>query len=202
MAGKDVRGHTALSPTRTAPLTISSRNSATEQGERTLMRHPLLHGMAAGAAGTTALNTATYLDMALRGRPSSTTPEQTVRRAEDLTGKALSPSGKEAEPASNRRSGLGALLGIVTGVGAGMFYGVVRSRWPQAPLVPMSLVAATAANAGSVAPMSALGVTDPRQWPASSWVMDLLPHLAYGCVTAAVYEQLTKSGNPAKNRII
>ncbi|RCW44630.1 hypothetical protein DFQ14_104219 [Halopolyspora algeriensis] len=156
------------------------------------MRHSLLHGMAAGAAGTTALNTATYLDMALRGRPASTTPEQTVRRAEELTGKALSASGTDTEPASNRRSGLGALLGLTTGIGAGMFYGAVRSRMPRAPLALMSLVAAVAANAGSVVPMSALGVTDPRQWPASSWAMDLIPHLAYGWATAAVYEQLTR----------
>jgi hypothetical protein len=35
----------------------------------------LLSGAAAGAAGTTALNVITYLDIALRGRPTSTTPE-------------------------------------------------------------------------------------------------------------------------------
>ena len=34
----------------------------------------LLAGIAAGAAGTTALNATTYLDMALRGRPASRTP--------------------------------------------------------------------------------------------------------------------------------
>ncbi|MDR7300246.1 hypothetical protein [Haloactinomyces albus] len=154
------------------------------------MRHPLLHGMAAGAAGTTALNTATYLDMALRGRPASTTPEQTVRRVEDLVGASLAASGADTEPAGNRRSGLGALLGVTTGIGAGMFYGSVRARCPKAPLTLMSLLAGAAANVGSVAPMSALGVSDPRQWPASSWVMDLLPHLAYGLATAAVYDRL------------
>jgi hypothetical protein len=37
--------------------------------------------------------------------------------------------------------------------------------------------------------MVALGVTDPRTWPASSWLSDLLPHLAYGVVTAAVWER-------------
>ena len=34
----------------------------------------LLSGAAAGAAGTTALNVITYLDIALRGRPTSSTP--------------------------------------------------------------------------------------------------------------------------------
>ncbi len=33
-----------------------------------------LLGAAADAAGTTALNTATYLDMAVQGRPSTTAP--------------------------------------------------------------------------------------------------------------------------------
>jgi hypothetical protein len=36
--------------------------------------------------------------------------------------------------------------------------------------------------------MVVLGITDPRDWPASSWVSDLVPHLAYGFVTAAVWE--------------
>ena len=37
-----------------------------------------LRGAAAGASGTTALNTLTYLDMVARARPASTTPEATV----------------------------------------------------------------------------------------------------------------------------
>ncbi len=39
-----------------------------------------LLGAAAGAAGTTALNVVTYLDMAVRGRPASSTPEMTVEK--------------------------------------------------------------------------------------------------------------------------
>ncbi len=38
--------------------------------------------------------------------------------------------------------------------------------------------------------MTLLGVTDPRTWPVSSWVADVVPHVAYGAVTAAVLEQL------------
>ncbi|MGI8900330.1 MAG: hypothetical protein ACR2HA_05280 [Nocardioides sp.] len=34
----------------------------------------VLAGVAAGAAGTTALNAVTYLDMAIRGRGTSSTP--------------------------------------------------------------------------------------------------------------------------------
>ena len=52
-----------------------------------------------------------------------------------------------------------------------------------------SLLAGLAAGAaGTTGPMALLGVTDPRRWPASSWVSDLVPHLAYGLVTAAVWE--------------
>ncbi len=38
--------------------------------------------------------------------------------------------------------------------------------------------------------MTALGVTDPRTWPASSWAAELVPHLAYGTVTAPVLDRL------------
>ncbi|MCP9968874.1 hypothetical protein LUX57_29935 [Actinomadura madurae] len=44
----------------------------------------LTRGLAAGAAGTTALNLVTYLDMAVRGRPASSTPEQSVERLADV----------------------------------------------------------------------------------------------------------------------
>jgi hypothetical protein len=47
-----------------------------------------------------------------------------------------------------------------------------------------------AAMAASDLPATALGVTDPRTWGAAGWASDLLPHLAYGLATAAVYEAL------------
>jgi hypothetical protein len=40
----------------------------------------LLKGAMAGAAGTTALNAVGYGDMALRGRPASSTPDQVVEQ--------------------------------------------------------------------------------------------------------------------------
>ena len=46
----------------------------------------LLCGAAAGAAGTTALNVITYLDIAVRGRSTSTTPERTVEAMARLFG--------------------------------------------------------------------------------------------------------------------
>jgi hypothetical protein len=40
-----------------------------------------LKGAMAGAAGTTALNAVTYMDMVVRGRGASSTPEQVVEDA-------------------------------------------------------------------------------------------------------------------------
>ena len=153
----------------------------------------LRSGLIAGAAGTTALNAVTYLDMALRGRPGSTTPEQTVQRIEQLTHQSLDMPGAE-EAAEHRRTGIGALLGIATGLGSGLAYGVARNALSSAPLPAMVLIASAAANLGSVVPMACLGVTDPRRWPASAWLSDLVPHLAYGVVAAIVYEELRRFG--------
>jgi hypothetical protein len=35
-------------------------------------------------------------------------------------------------------------------------------------------------------PMTILGITDPRSWSTTDWASDVVPHLAYGTVTAAV----------------
>lgn len=154
------------------------------------MRREVLTGIAAGAAGTTALNAVTYLDMVTRARPTSSTPADTVRKAEELTHLSLSAGGPDSEPAQNRRSGLGALLGIAAGLGTGALYGLARPRMGRAPLVVLGTVAGLAANVGTTGPMAALGITDPRDWPASSWVSDLLPHLAYGFATALAFDAM------------
>jgi hypothetical protein len=150
----------------------------------------LLTGVAAGAAGTTALNAVTYLDMAARARPASTTPYETVRRAQELTGRSLG----DGEDAEHRRSALGALLGIAAGLATGAAYGLVRPRLRHVPLGVLGVGAGVAANVGTTGPMAALGVTDPRTWPAESWLSDLVPHLAYGLATAAAFEAFRRRG--------
>lgn len=160
-----------------------------EQGE---MSGKLLKGVVAGAAGTTVLNVVTYLDMIGRARPASTTPEDTVRKAEDLTGLSLSAEGPDSDEATNRRSGLGALLGLAAGLGTGALYGLVRPALGRTPLVLLGVGAGLVANVGTTGPMAALGVTDPREWPASSWISDLVPHLAYGFATAAAFELMRR----------
>lgn len=152
------------------------------------MSRQLLTGIAAGAAGTTVLNAVTYLDMVARARPASTTPDDTVRKAEELAGLSLSEKGPDSDEASNRRTALGALLGLAAGLGTGALYGMVRPKLGRVPLALLGVGAGLAANVGTTAPMAVLGITDPRTWPASSWVSDLLPHLAYGFATAAAFD--------------
>lgn len=145
----------------------------------------LTRGLAAGAAGTTVLNLVTYLDMAVRGRPASSTPEQSVERLTDITGVDLG-DGEEAE---NRKAGLGPILGLGAGLGAGLLYGLlVGGRRAPRPVGTLALTGL--AMAGSSAPMTALGLTDPREWAKSDWMADAVPHLAYGAVAAGVYNAL------------
>lgn len=147
------------------------------------MRRELIAGIAAGAVGTTALNAATYADMVGRGRPASHLPADAAGR---LVATAHVDLGNETS-APNRREGLGALLGIVTGVTVGAAYGLVRSR-VRVPAALAAIGLGAAAMLAGDAPMTALGLTDPREWEASSWVADLLPHLVFGAAAATAYE--------------
>lgn len=146
-----------------------------------------LLGAAAGAAGTTALNATTYLDMALRGRPSSSTPQDTVEALADTT-HAQIPGDEDTR--DNRISGLGPLTGIAAGVGTGALLGLARAAGWRPTVRARTAAATLLALVAGNAPMTALGVMDPRQWPASSWAADIVPHLAYGAVTATVLDHL------------
>jgi hypothetical protein len=142
----------------------------------------IVRGLVAGATATTALNAVTYLDMAVRGRPPSSTPEQSVQKLADAAHVGL---GAKAE---NRKQGLGPLLGYATGVGVGVAYAyLMRGRrlpWPvsAAALTAMAMVAANV-------PLTATGVTNPRRWSAADWASDVVPHMAYGAAAAAVYDR-------------
>jgi len=140
-------------------------------------------GLIAGAAGTTALNAATYLDMALRGRDASTVPEQTVDALAGATGHAV--PGTKAER-GNRRTGLGALAGIANGLTVGLLASVARSTGMRLPALVGPVVTGAAALAATDGPVAALGVSDPRRWSTGDWVADAWPHLAYGAVAHAV----------------
>ena len=150
------------------------------------MLESLRRGALAGAAGTTALNAATYLDMSLRGRPASTTPETSVKRLAEKAG--LEVPG-EGDTKDNRLSGLGALTGLATGVSVGVLYGLLRSTGIRPGFVPAAGATTLAALIAANLPMMRLGLTDPRQWSGADWLADLVPHVAYGTVTVLAYEQ-------------
>jgi hypothetical protein len=153
-----------------------------------MLKH-ILRGVAAGAAGTTALNAVTYLDMVLRGRGASSTPEESVRR---LAAKAGFTVPGDEEKRSHRESGAGALLGMVTGVTVGAAYGAARAAgWRPSPPVA-AVVSGLAAVAASSLPMASMGVSDPREWSLPDWLSDLIPHLAYGLTTATTYAAMTE----------
>ena len=140
-------------------------------------------GAAAGAAGTTALNAVTYLDMVLRARPASSTPEATVEALAERTGGTI-PGDDDAR--RNRIAGLGPLVGIAAGVGVGVLLGAARAAGVRPGLANGTLLAGAVALVAGNGPMVALGVTDPRQWSATDWASDVVPHAVYGAVTAAL----------------
>ncbi|MBQ1075975.1 hypothetical protein KBX06_22860 [Micromonospora sp. C31] len=145
----------------------------------------LADGAIAGAVGSTALNVVSYLDMAARARPASSTPEKTAGRLAQVAHVDL---GAE-ERAANRRSGLGPLLGYGIGVAAGVGYALL-ARGHRMPLLLAAGVLGGSVMTMSDGSMTVLGVTDPRTWRRSDWLADLVPHLAYGVAAAATWNRL------------
>ena len=146
------------------------------------MVRTLLQGAAAGAAGTVALDSMTYLDMAVRGRGASSAPEQAVEKMAARVGVDVPGQG---ETRAHRGQGLGSLSGIATGVGVGAVLGLLRRLGLRPGSVTGSLCSGAVAMVAANASMVRLGVTDPRRWSATDWVADALPHVAYGVVTHA-----------------
>lgn len=146
----------------------------------------LLRGAAAGAAGTTALNAATYLDMAVRGRGSSSAPQDLVEAVAGRADVEIPGHGDERE---NRLAGLGALAGISVGVAVGAVAGIAHSALGKlgwTPPAPVSvLLISAAAMALSDVPLKVFEISDPADWAARDWAADALPHLVYGMVTHA-----------------
>ena len=151
-----------------------------------------LAGMVAGAVGTVALNMATYADMAMRGRSSSSAPSQLIDVVAKSIHVPLSSKGVGAkdEQAQNRESGLGALLGYVNGLGTGVMYGLIRSQLDEVSLPLAGIGVGLAAMAASDVPLVATHVSNPKSWGVSGWASDLIPHLIYGLITVVTYEAL------------
>lgn len=152
-------------------------------------RRRVAAGVAAGSAGVTALNATTYLDMALRGRPASSTPERSVEEISRRTGVEVPGTG---DIRSNRVEGLGALSGAVTGLGTGVVAALLGVR--HLPVAAGAAVTAGAAMVAANGPMVRLGLTDPREWAVADWLADVVPHLAYGIATAWTLRALAEGG--------
>src|SRR3954462_10265254 len=141
----------------------------------------MLRGPPAGAAGPTALNVVAYLDMALRGRPASSTPQRTVERMAETAHVSIPGEGDKR---ASRLDGLGALTGLVAGIGVGGLFGLARAAGFRAGTLLTTATVLVSTNG----PMTVLGVTDPRTWSRTDWLSDLVPPLAYGAVVATTMD--------------
>lgn len=155
------------------------------------MGRDALRGLGAGAAGTVTLNIITFADMALRGRPSSSTPKKitaTVARWLGLLPPADVPGGNPPQ-AQHREEGIGALMGYATGLGVGALYGVLQPR-VNLPLVAGGLAAGLLAEAASDGTAIVIAGSDPKTWGVAGWLEDIIPHAAYGLMVALVFRAL------------
>lgn len=155
------------------------------------MLNCVLRGVAAGSVGTVTLNVVTYADMFLRGRPASEVPAQLAGHLAGEAGAKLDFGGDAEEQVYHRQEALGALLGYATGLGIGAIYGGLRPHLGNMSLVTASLGLGLGAMAVSDIPLAVTRVSDPRTWGAAGWVADLVPHLAYGLMTAVTYQAFT-----------
>lgn len=144
-------------------------------------------GLAAGAAGTTALNAATYADMAIRGRGASSMPEAAVEKLADRVGYSIPGQGDERQ---SRLSGLGALSGIAAGSAAGVAASMLGPLVRRLPLPLAAALVGGMAMAGSDVPLTRLGLTDPATWSTADWLSDALPHLAFGAAAVLTLRAL------------
>jgi hypothetical protein len=136
----------------------------------------LTRGAVAGVAGTTALNAVGYADIALRGRPASSTAARVAEQLTRRVGGTIPGSGEARE---NRLEGLGAPAGIATGIGVGALAGQFRRAVRRlGPLAGPAIIGGAAMLATDLT-TARLGVSDPRTWDAGSWLSDIAPHLAF-----------------------
>ena len=155
----------------------------------------LRRGLVAGAVGTTVINAATWLDMAVRGRPPSQLPQQTVQAGLDVLG--VEVPGTKAQR-QHRTEAFGALSGIGAGLGVGVAAATGRALGLRLPGPLGAMVTGLGAMAMTDLSAQALGTTDLARWGSAEWASDLVPHLAYGFTTTAVLRGLEKREPGAK----
>ncbi|GAC1406072.1 MAG: hypothetical protein NVSMB64_11430 [Candidatus Velthaea sp.] len=153
-------------------------------------------GALAGAAGTMALDVASYTDMAVRGRAPSSMMQTSAQKLAEKLGIESLAAPEPDETTKNRQTATGSLLGYAVGIGAGVVYGVLRPQLKGK--VPLGL-AAVAVGLGVMAltdvSATVLGAADPKSWKPSDWLSDVIPHLIYGFETAYTFEALADLAN-------
>ena len=152
----------------------------------------LLRGLAAGAAGTTALNAVTYADMVWRARGESDLPQKSVESLAARAGLTIPGSG---DVRKHRLDGLAALSGMLTGAGIGIAAAGLGPLLRRLPLLPAGVLVGGAAMASTDVSITRLGLTDPRTWTPADWLSDAVPHLAYGVVTSWTLRSLPAGGS-------
>ena len=169
------------------------------------MANRIAAGLVAGAAGTLALNVAGYLDMLVRGRAASRLPADVAGKLAEEIGLPLDFDIEPGSPGSDddedddldsrlasRQEALGALLGYANGLGIGVAYGMLRLVLPRPPSWLAGAALGSLAMAASDYPATKLGLTDPHTWSSADWMADVVPHMAFGVVTASVFEAIKK----------
>jgi hypothetical protein len=148
-------------------------------------------GAIAGAAATSALNIATYADIAVRGRGESAVPSAMVKKFAEAAGMGALAS--DDATTQRRRSGIGALMGYADGLGVGVVYGALRPALRGVPVLLTAVVAGAAAMAVSDVTIAKSGASDPSTWGAADWAADAIPHLVYGLALALSFDALAGS---------
>ena len=154
------------------------------------VRH-ILVGAIAGAAATSALNIATYTDIAVRGRGESDVPSRLVKNIAEAAGVGALAS--DDETTQHRRSGIGALMGYANGLAVGVAYGALRPATRDVPVLLAAVAAGAAAMALSDVAIATSGASDPRTWGTAGWTADAIPHLVYGLALALSFDALAGS---------
>lgn len=157
------------------------------------MPNRIVAGAIAGATGTLALNIASYVDMLVRGRAASGLPAQVAERLADEIGVQLDlNAGSETaqQTIEHRQEALGALLGYANGLAIGVAYATIRLALPRPPGWLAGALLGGLAMAASDYPATRLGITDPSRWSGKDWAADILPHMAYGVVTATTFDRI------------
>jgi hypothetical protein len=146
-------------------------------------------GAAAGAAGCAALDATTFLDIAVRGRPISDAPAQTVEAV--IKHLPIDVPGSNSRR-QNRLEGLGGLSGVFFGVSVGAAFGVLHAAGWRPPLPVGAILTGLTAQALSDGSLAGTRVSDPRTWSLTDWLSDIIPHLVYGTVTYATLDALER----------